>query len=103
MRASFTDGAAVAEACAGAEVVLMVSAAESADRVARHKAFVDAASGAGHLVCLSFFSAAPDAAFTLARDHWATEQHIRARGVPFTSSATTSTPTSPPASSARTA
>lgn len=84
VRASFTDGAAVAEACAGADVVLMVSASESADRVAQHQAFVDAAGGAAHLVYISFFGAAPDAAFTLARDHWATEQHIRASGVPFT-------------------
>ena len=27
---------------------------------------------------------APQVAFTLARDHWATEQHIRAGGLPFT-------------------
>jgi uncharacterized protein YbjT (DUF2867 family) len=35
-------------------------------------------------VYLSFLGAAPDATFTLARDHWVTEQHIRASGVPFT-------------------
>ena len=33
------------------------------------------------IVYLSFLDAAPDATFTLARDHWATEQHIRAAGV----------------------
>ena len=38
----------------------------------------------GRIVYLSFLNAAPDATFTLARDHWATEQHIRAAGVPFT-------------------
>jgi len=31
-----------------------------------------------------FLNAAPDATFTLARDHWATEQHILAAGVPWT-------------------
>ena len=36
------------------------------------------------LVYLSFLNAAPDATFTLARDHWATEQHIRASGLDFT-------------------
>ena len=36
------------------------------------------------IVYLSFFNAAPDATFTLARDHWATEEHIRASGVTWT-------------------
>ena len=85
-RAEFRDRNAVAAALRGADVVLMVSAAESADRVAEHRAFVDGAvdAGVGHLVYISFYGARPDAAFTLARDHWATEQHIRASGLPFT-------------------
>jgi NAD(P)H dehydrogenase (quinone) len=33
---------------------------------------------------LSFLGAAPDATFTLARQHYATEQHIRGSGVAFT-------------------
>jgi NAD(P)H dehydrogenase (quinone) len=37
-----------------------------------------------HLVYISFYGAAPDATFTLARDHWQTEQHIRERGLTFT-------------------
>jgi uncharacterized protein YbjT (DUF2867 family) len=37
-----------------------------------------------HLVYISFYGAAADATFTLARDHWHTEQYIRASGVPFT-------------------
>ncbi|NUP04210.1 MAG: NAD(P)H-binding protein, partial [Nonomuraea sp.] len=63
----------------GASTVLFVSASESADRLDRHRAFVDAAVAAGvaHLVYVSFYGAAPDATFTLARDHWATERHIR--------------------------
>jgi NAD(P)H dehydrogenase (quinone) len=54
--------------------------------VDRHRTFVDAAAAAGvrHLVYTSFLNAAPDAVFTLARDHWATERHIRAAGLPFT-------------------
>jgi uncharacterized protein YbjT (DUF2867 family) len=35
-------------------------------------------------VYVSFLGAAPDATFTLARDHWATEEHVRARGLPAT-------------------
>jgi uncharacterized protein YbjT (DUF2867 family) len=85
-RAAFTDGDAVRSALDGVPVVLMVSASESIDRVEQHRAFVDAAAaaGAGHLVYVSFAGAAPDATFTLARDHWHTEQHIRASGLPFT-------------------
>jgi NAD(P)H dehydrogenase (quinone) len=84
--AEFGDGAAVRRALDGAGAVLMVSAAETPDRVERHRSFVDAAvtAGVGHLVYTSFTGAAPDATFTLARDHWATEEHIRASGLPFT-------------------
>lgn len=85
-RADFSDGEAARRALEGIETLLMVSASEAADRVAQHRAFVDAAVAAGvsHLVYVSFYGAAPDATFTLARDHWATEEHIRATGVPFT-------------------
>jgi uncharacterized protein YbjT (DUF2867 family) len=64
----------------------MVSASESADRVEQHKSFVNAAVAAGveHLVYVSFSAAAPDSTFTLGRDHYATEQHVRASGLRFT-------------------
>ena len=83
VRAPYGDAAAVREALAGTSTVLMVSASETADRVEQHRTFIDAAADAGveHLVYTSFFGAAPDATFTLARDHWATEQHIRDRGL----------------------
>ncbi|GAA3131584.1 SDR family oxidoreductase [Streptosporangium carneum] len=85
-QADFADTEAVRRALEGVGTVLMVSASEAPDRVAQHRSFVDAAiaAGVGHLVYVSFYGAAPDATFTLARDHWATEQHIRAQGVPFT-------------------
>lgn len=85
-KGSFTDRDAVRRALDGIPTVLMVSASESQDRVDRHRAFVDAAADAGveHLVYISFVGAAPNATFTLARDHWATEQHIRAAGPRFT-------------------
>jgi uncharacterized protein YbjT (DUF2867 family) len=86
VRASFDDPGAVRDGLEGSSLAFMVSAAESVDRVQQHRTFVDAAVAAGveHLVYLSFFGAAPDATFTLARDHWATEQHIRASGLRFT-------------------
>ncbi|MFI5491455.1 SDR family oxidoreductase [Actinoplanes sp. NPDC051859] len=84
--ADYSDSAAVRAGLAGADVVLMVSAAENPDRIAQHRAFVDAAAaaGIGHLVYTSFMGARPDATFTLARDHWATEEHIRGAGLPHT-------------------
>ncbi|UFR00239.1 SDR family oxidoreductase [Streptomyces sp. Go40/10] len=83
---AYHDHEAVVRALRRTDRVLMVSASESPDRLQQHRAFVDAAARAGvaHLVYISFYGAAPDATFTLARDHWHTEQHIRASGVPFT-------------------
>jgi NAD(P)H dehydrogenase (quinone) len=85
-RAEYGDRDALRRALEGAGAVLMVSASETPDRVERHRSFVDAAADAGvpHLVYTSFVGAAPDSVFTLARDHWATEEHIRSSGLPFT-------------------
>jgi NAD(P)H dehydrogenase (quinone) len=82
-RASYADRDAARAALDGIETLFMVSGAEAADRVAQHRAFVDAAVAAGvrHIVYVSFANAAPDATFTLARDHWATEEHIRSKGL----------------------
>nr|CAA9355858.1 MAG: hypothetical protein AVDCRST_MAG46-2910 [uncultured Nocardioidaceae bacterium] len=84
--ADYADGAAVREALTGARTVLMVSAAETADRVSMHRTFVDAAAAAGvqHVVYTSFAAAAPDSTFTLARDHAATERHLRDSGMAWT-------------------
>lgn len=84
--APFSDRAAVRQALADIDVALMISAAETPDRVSEHLAFVDAAAAAGvsQLVYVSFFGASPVATFTLARDHYATERHIRQSGMRFT-------------------
>jgi NAD(P)H dehydrogenase (quinone) len=84
--ATYADRDAVRRALDGLDTVLMVSGAESADRLEEHRAFVDAAADAGvqHLVYTSFYGAAPDATFTLARDHHHTEQHIERSGMGFT-------------------
>jgi NAD(P)H dehydrogenase (quinone) len=82
----YADDAETRSSLEGVGAVFMVSASESADRVQQHRAFIDAAAAAGvrHIVYTSFFGAAPDAIFTLARDHWATEQHIVASGMTYT-------------------
>lgn len=86
VRGDYADQDSVRDALAGTHTVFMVSASESADRLAQHKAFVTAAVEAGvrHLVYVSFYGAAPEATFTLARDHFHTEQHIRASGLAYT-------------------
>jgi uncharacterized protein YbjT (DUF2867 family) len=84
--AEYADGEAVRAALTGVDTVFMVSGAEEPNRLAAHRTFIDAAAGAGvtRIVYTSFLAATPDATFTLARDHWHTEQHIRASGLRFT-------------------
>jgi NAD(P)H dehydrogenase (quinone) len=85
-QAAYGEHAALLNAFDGVDTLLLLSATESADRVALHKATVDAAVAAGvrRIVYTSFIGAAPGATFTFARDHWHTEQHIRSVGVDFT-------------------
>jgi uncharacterized protein YbjT (DUF2867 family) len=82
-QASYGDTGAMEAALAGCETLFLVSAAEAEDRVAQHLAAVDAAAAAGvqRVVYLSFLNAAAEATFTLARQHFATEEHIRASGM----------------------
>jgi uncharacterized protein YbjT (DUF2867 family) len=86
VQASYDDGAAVRRALAGVDVALMVSGSESANRLDEHRSFVEAAAEAGvrHLVYTSFYGAAADATFTLARDHHHTEQYIEQSGMTWT-------------------
>jgi NAD(P)H dehydrogenase (quinone) len=72
-------------ALAGAEKVLLISANEPGKRLPQHQAVIDAAVRAGvrHLV----YTSAPHADTTelvLAPEHKATEEAIRASGIPFT-------------------
>jgi uncharacterized protein YbjT (DUF2867 family) len=85
-QAAYGEHAALLNALDGVDTLMLLSATESADRVALHKATVDAAvvAGVGRIVYSSFAGAAPGATFTFARDHWQTEQHIRSTGVDFT-------------------
>lgn len=85
-RASYDDLAVCVEALRGVDVLLMVSAAESRTRREEHRTFIRAAAeaGVGHVVYTSFFGAAPDADFTLGRDHFDAEQAIAEVGVAHT-------------------
>ena len=83
---SYLDRPQAVTALRGVHTLFMVSAAESPHRVEDQQTFVDAAVDAGveHIVYTSFMGAAPDAVFTLARDHYATEEHIKSRGLAHT-------------------
>jgi NAD(P)H dehydrogenase (quinone) len=83
---SYADRALALQALEGVETLFMVSGSEAPDRVDQHRAFIDAAHDAGvqHIVYTSFLAAAPDAVFTLGRDHYATEEHIRSVGLAYT-------------------
>ena len=84
--AGYADRAGALKALEGVTTLFMVSAAESADRRDQHRAFVDAAARAGvrRVVYTSFHGAAPDSVFTLGRDHYHTEEHIKASGMEWT-------------------
>lgn len=84
--ASYQDQDAASAALDGVTTLFMVSASESADRLEQHRTFIDSAARAGvaHVVYTSFVGAAPDATFTLARDHYLTEEHIKQSGMTYT-------------------
>lgn len=85
-RCDYADPAGAEQALTGVTTLLMISASESAERLEQHQHFVDAAAAAGvrHVVYTSFFGAAPDATFALARDHHVTEAMLRSSGLAWT-------------------
>jgi NAD(P)H dehydrogenase (quinone) len=85
-RGGYSDPAGLAAAFRGVHTLYLVSAAEAENRLEQHYAAVDAAASAGvqRIVYTSFVGARPDAAFTLVRQHHATEERIRATGIRHT-------------------
>ncbi|HEV7918619.1 MAG TPA: SDR family oxidoreductase [Solirubrobacterales bacterium] len=71
------------EALVGVETLFLVSGREDKDRLEKHFSAVDAAMAAGvkKIVYTSALGASPLATFTLARQHFATEQYIENTGV----------------------
>ncbi len=85
--ADFEDADGLRRALTGATTLFLVSATEHPDRVRLHRQAIDAAVAVGieRIVYVSFLGAAPDATFTFARDHYATEEHLRSTGLATTS------------------
>jgi uncharacterized protein YbjT (DUF2867 family) len=79
----YADGPGLTAALAGVHTLYLVSAAEAEDRLQQHRTAVAAAAAAGvqRVVYTSFLGAAPDAVFTLARQHAATEEALAVTGV----------------------
>jgi len=84
--ADYDDPQALRAAFYGASTMFLVSAAEHPERVRLHRQAVDAAAAVGveRVVYLSFLNAAPNATFTFARDHFATEEYLRSTGLATT-------------------
>ena len=85
--AAYEDPGAMAKALQGVGTLLLVSAHEDPDRASVHRSAVEGAALAGveRIVYTSFMGAAPNATFTYARDHNATEMAIREAGISLTS------------------
>ncbi|WP_129842930.1 NAD(P)H-binding protein [Streptomyces sp. RFCAC02] len=87
-RGSFTEPASLAHAFEGASQVLIVSVdAMGEECVAQHRAAIDGAvaAGARRILYTSQMGASATSHFQACRDHAATEDALRACGVPFTS------------------
>jgi NAD(P)H dehydrogenase (quinone) len=84
--AGYADGLSMRAAFQGLGTLFLVPADEAADRVEQHRTVVDAAVAAGveRIVYVSLVGPAPDATSALVRDHWATEEHVRASRVSWT-------------------
>ncbi|HTI20527.1 MAG TPA: SDR family oxidoreductase [Kutzneria sp.] len=82
---SYDDPASLRGAFDGADKVLFISGSEVGKRVDQHRAVIDAAKAAGvpHLVYTSLLHA-DSSPLGLAPEHKATEELIRAAGIPFT-------------------
>ena len=84
--ATYADLDASRAALDGVDVLFMVSASSRSTAATEHRTFIRAATEAGvrHVVYTSFAGAAPDATFTLGRDHFDAEQAVRETGMDFT-------------------
>ncbi len=79
----YTDAASIAAALEGVDTVMLVSGSEVGQRVAQHRAVIDAAAAAG--VTKFVYTSAPKATtsdLVLAPEHKATEEAIVASGLP---------------------
>jgi len=85
VQASYEDGPSMRAALGGIQTLFLVSGWGSS-RLEQHYSAIEAAGTAGveRIVYTSFLAAAPQATFTHAREHYLTEQRIRASGRRYT-------------------
>jgi NAD(P)H dehydrogenase (quinone) len=85
VQASYEDGPSMRAALSGVQTLFLVSG-YGPGRLEEHYSAIDAAIAAGveRIVYTSFLAAAPLATFTHAREHYLTEQRIRATGRRYT-------------------
>src|SRR4051812_3722261 len=85
-RFDYSDQKDCERALSGVRTLFFVSGAENEHRLAQHRSVVEAAAAAGvqHVVYTSFVGASPTCTFTLGRDHYATEEFVRERGLTHT-------------------
>ena len=83
---SYDDPEGLRRAFQGAQTLFMVSATEDPDRLEQHANVVSAAADAGveRVIYTSIFGAGLACTHTLGRDHWHTEQRIKASGLRHT-------------------
>ncbi|SEB62823.1 SDR family oxidoreductase [Terriglobus roseus] len=84
-QADYFQPASLGTAFAGADALLLISSSELRDRVSQHKTVIDAAKSAGVklIAYTSLLRADTSTNSVLAPDHSATEDYLRASGVPF--------------------
>lgn len=82
----YEDRRGMRAALEGIHTFLLIPGHEASSRVDAHRAAIETAIEAGvqRIVQLSFVGAAPDATFSYARDHWQTEQDVKASGLDWT-------------------
>jgi NAD(P)H dehydrogenase (quinone) len=85
VQASYEDGPSMKVALDGVQTLFLVSG-HGASRLEQHYSAIDAAVAAGveRIIYTSFLAAAPQATFAHAREHYLTEQRIRATGKRYT-------------------
>lgn len=85
VQAAYEDGPAMRAGLKGVQTLFLVSG-YGVDRLEQHYSAIDSAVAAGveRIVYTSFLAAAPLATFTHSREHYLTEQRIRASGMRYT-------------------
>jgi NAD(P)H dehydrogenase (quinone) len=83
--ANYSDPQTLPAALAGVDVLLLISGSEVGHRITQHGAVIDAAKAAGvGRIAYTSVLRADTSTLPVAPDHLATEELIRASGVPFT-------------------